>query len=747
MGVKGSRDHQSIVADTAESQGRLEISVLEAFRNAARGDMISIPPILLYAESLASAGQTSRALDVLETAVRFQDAVTNEEHDALRLRTVKMMIETGDPSRSVDLLVRLLSQDGTAEPIRTQALLYLAEVSALSGDYGSAADALSPVESESEEPSFNAPKVVMARAVYLNLAGDAARALDVAQQYLSRQPQPDVHGMCLALIQCAWSLTNSGRFNESDKVLQDPLLEEHGYSNVLRYIGACNAVGIEGHSFGRAMRDALALCDARPGAEAWLGRFFAAWSAFASGDLLEAQELFNRLPTDPTIEPALNGTRDQLALQGKAHTALALRDYDAAFAAFRQLCAYIPVRPVPARFQILINAYCYGWIATKLNSILAVETLSEARRCAQIALGLDSPVVPRLMDLEAELLLAGGHSGESRATRTLALELIDNGSGNLDRDMLVHELGLCLVDVQENKNDTALKGLRAVLPAMHEEFGRHHEKTVVARYALASLARSGRRVDTAEADFEGLYEDLVETFGSNHLFTLKSRYGIARDLQGQGDFLEALDMYQEINALLPDLPQNYSFGVSVKRRIGESHRALHQYDAAHSAFTDAIKLLNLSIAPAPQRRLQIELDLNECLVKRGSYRPPMHFFADKASQLRGMGLEMSTEYFRAVKGYASCLEHLANHQGAAHNYGHLVRLVDNGMFSGRDEIRRQIYIAAAWNNELSANFEEATEQYDKALLTTAGASIGGIDRRWVTDIEHRIACCRARLPR
>lgn len=745
MVAMGSRLDHLDGAISAESRRRLEILVLEAFRRAAGGETFSVTPVLAHAEALVALGQHGQALDVLETAARFRHCLTGQDYNLLRLTTVNRMLEMGDYSqRPLGLLEGLLGEPALDTDMRAQALLCLSQIRASSGDYASAADVLDPKQSMTPQRAYDRSDVVLAHATYLNLVPDSSSALDVVKQYVDTLSSSNTHELCQGLLQQAWALTNAGSFQESDNVLRTPVLQQRGYANVLTYIRAWNAVGATGGGFDEAIRVGSQLIDVDSESGVWTDKFFAAWSAVASGKLRDAQDLFNLLSTDHTIEPTLNGTREQLALRGRAYTALAMKDYDSAFDAFRILCTSVPSRPAATKFTSIIDACAYGRLATKLNSISVVEVVSSARRCAHISLGSASLFVPRLMDFEAELLLAANRGEEARATRTLALELMDEGVESNETDRLAHQLGLCLVDVQE-KSALALEGLRSVLPSLHQKFGRNHEKTVVARYALASLAATDGSLSGEAADFEELHRDLVSVFGLDHPLTLKSRYGIARDLQRRNLISEALKVYIEVDGLLSVPPQNNTFAVSVQRRIGECQRGLNRYAAAHHAFENALKIHESSVSPAPQRRFEIELDLNESLVKTGVYRGPMQYFADKAAQLRRSKMEMTTEYFRSVQGYASCLEHLGNYHGAAHNYGHLVRLLENGMFSDDLEKRREIFLASAWNNEMSKNFLNAVDLYEKALLAMQMLEGEGTSKRSITDVEFRLDCCRAAL--
>lgn len=746
MGALRSKTHHSLSSDAVESDTRREISVLEDLRDAARGSLLSIEPILAHTDALARSKEFRRSIDLLSVLTMYRQSFSRDEFDVLRLAMARAQVAVGESAQAVDDLESLVDDDQAQACHRGAALVVLAEIAAADNDYRAAASLMTLTENSSNKCVYEETAVVLARTTYSNLGGDSHSALEEIDALLessrSLSPSQTVEGF----IHKAWALTNLGRFAESDNYIDEVLQLQHRGRNVLRYIKAWNSVGARGISFGEAIKSSQQIFKVDPEDTEWLQSFFQAWSAFFDDEHERAVELFKSLPQGSRIEPALNGTQGELALQGRAYALLELGDYDAAFTALQELATAVPTRPVGARFQILMAAHSYGLLAAKLNSLSAKETLSHARRAAQVSLGLKSAVVPRLMDIEAELLLAIGRPAESRASRIVALELLDDGvgAGATPADKLSHELGLCLVDAYENNNDSALLNLRSLLPRMKRHLGLHHEKTVIARYALTSLADSSDPTSTAESDFEGLHRDLVRAFGETHLLSLKARYGTARRLYHQGQVGDALGVYVSIATSLPNLPQNLSFKTSVVRRIGDCHRQLRQYAAAHQAYVSALESLDASLSPSKHRKLGILLDINECLIKRGEQRQAMTFFSTTAAKLRAANAEMTDEYFRAVHGYASCLELLGNHAGSAHNYGHLVRLLDKGVSS--DELldrRGRVYEAAAWNNEMTKNLDVAAHLYQKALDVLKKTDANGDYDRRVADLEHRIYCCQA----
>lgn len=731
--------------DAAEFQTRRELSVLEDLHNARHGAPLAVGPIIDYAKALAGQGRVERGSDLMEVALSFPQCFNKEDFDALRLARAAMHAVTAPltPSAIVEDLGRLFEDDEALEDHRTEALIRIAEITAGVRGYSAAAADLTPRQPDGAKRFYQAPSVVLARVTYLVLAGDYSSALHDTETLLGKPFGLTPGQLKQGCIQHAWALTHLGHFEDSSKFIHEGAHTVYGVPNAMKYIDAWNKLGAKTVSMREALDDSPFITDEDPEENEWSQSFFRAWAAFSENKMDRALELFTALPAGSAVEPALNGTLDELILLGKAHTLLELGDYEAAYDAFHRLSASIPDRPIGGRLQIIGAALRYGVLSAKLNSVSAIEEVSAARRCAQISYGLTSPLIPRFMDIEAELLLANGRPAEARALHAIALELIDRGEAGAEEVKLSHELGLHLVDAHENKNDEARSGLCSVIPRMKEELGWHHEKTVIARYALTSLSDPSDPTGTDQAAFEELYEDLARTFGASHLLSLKARYGLARSIFLKGQAEEALALYRSIEAQLPRLPQNLNFKTSVERRIGDSHRSLRQYAAAHAAYSSALESLKASIGPSSHRELEIQLDIHECLLKRGLCRQAMTFFSATASKLRETNSETTTEYFRAVHGYASCLELLHNHAGAAHNYGHLVRLLDGGQLAGVLEHRARVYAAAAWNNELAKNFRAATSLYEKALIALKDSR--NVDTRRIADLEHRLVCSNARL--
>lgn len=736
----------------SELQARQEMSALETLRNASLGEKVSIGPIIAHAKSLVSDGQPERALDILTMAERYRHSFTSHDYDVLRLTTAKTLVVIGESiDAPVKILENLIRDMDTSEAHRTESLLCLGDLLASNGDYWGAACSLEPPGTGKKVAAFDDVNVVLARGTYLNLAGDPSSALRCTEPYLRLAHKLSLDTAIDALTQHAWSLTHLGRFTESNTVLHQVRTAQLGTSGTLNFISAWNAVGLKGISFGQAIKDAFNSSPTEEGESEpdWLGTFFKAYVAFARGRLSDAGEMFDRLHLSEHIEPGLNGTRRELALQGKGHTALALGDYETAYESFRQLADSVPARTEAARFQVLIDASCFAFLATKLNYRSSPKIVSAARRSAQVTLGLDHFVIPLLMDFEADLLLSTGLSTAARTTRMIALELLGREPKKTSKMSLYHQLGLCLVDAYEQNSDSAQTRLRELVPILGQELGWRHEKTLIARHALASIIEQSKPAGTDQSELETVYQELVSALGPGSLSALKSRYEIARSLYTRGDFIGALDIYREIDAKLPDRPQNRSFRIDIQRRIGWSNRELHNYVAAQQAFEAALNLIALSVDSSSGALQEVELDLHECLLKRGMYNPAMAFFSNRASTLRATGQDTGNEYFRVVCGYASCLEHLGDYQGSAHNYGRLLSLLDQGMCSDDDEDRLRIYIASAWSNEQSKNFPDAAEQYKKVLQMLAAMRTAETDtpHRQVADIEHRLRCCSAQMLR
>ncbi|GAA3296791.1 tol-pal system YbgF family protein [Arthrobacter citreus] len=607
-----------------------------------------------------------------------------------------------------------------------------------------AAGFLSAKEKDCAEDVYEETSVVLARIKFLNVAGDSHLALKEISNLLANPLTLTPLQTSDVLIQKAWTLTNLGRFAESSKTIEEIPQFHHASQNVLWYMQAWNSAGASGTSFVEAVKGSQAtLCIDHEESD-WSKTFFRGWMAYLDNETERAAQIFSSLPQGSEIQSNLNGTKGELALQGKAYSLLELGDYEAAYIALRRLSDAVPAKPTGMRFQTLMAAHTYGRLAAKLNSLSALETVSNARRAAQMSLGIESSALPRLMDTEAELLLASARPAESRALRVVAMELLEEALGATPADNLAHELGLCLVDAYENKNDHALLRLRELVPRMKHTLGPHHEKTIIARYALTSLTDPADPNSINESDFEGLYRDVVKAFGDTHLLSLKTRYGLGRRLYRQGKVGDALSMYVSIERFLPDLPQNLSFRISVLRRIGDSHRDLRDYDEAHKSYAHALESLEVSVGHSQHRKLEIQLDINECLIKRGQYRQAMTFFSETAAKLRAAGFEETSEYLRAVHGYASCLELLGNHRGSAHNYGHLVRLLDEGTAAPElVNIRGQVYEAAAWNNEMCKSPNTAASLYQKALDVLMEAETSPGDDRRITELKHRIRCCQS----
>lgn len=730
--------------DAAELQARRELSVLEDLHSARQGAPLAVGPIIGYAEDLAGQGKAQRGLDMMEVALSFPESFPKEDLDVLRLARAAMhAVTVPTPAAIVEDLKRLFEDEGALEDHRTEALMRIAEITAGARGYSAAAADLAPRQIEGAKRFYETPSVVLARATYLVLAGAYSSALHDTETLLQKPLGLTTRQLMQGCIQHAWVLTQLGRFADSSKFIHDGVHTAYGVPNAMKYIDAWNKVGAKGVSMREALSETSFTTDENADENEWVQSFFRAWTAFSENNMGRALELFGALPAGLAVEPTLNGTLDELILLGKAHTLLELGNYEAAYDAFHRLSASIPDRPEGGRLQIIGAALRYGVLSAKLNSVSAFEEVSAARRCAQVSYGLSSPLVPRFMDIEAELLLANGCPAEARALHTVALELIDRDEAGAEEVKLSHELGLHLVDAHEHKNEEARSGLSSLIHRMEKELGWHHEKTVIARYALTSLSDPSDQTGTDQAAFEELYEDLARTFGAGHLLSLKARYGLARRISLKGQATEALALYKAIEAQLPRLPQNLNFKTSVERRIGDSHRDLKQYEAAHAAYSSALESLKASIGPSSHRELEIQLDIHECLLKRGLCRQAMTFFSTTASMLRDTKSETTMEYFRAVHGYASCLELLRNHAGAAHNYGHLVRLLDGGQLTEVLKHRAQVYAGAAWNNELAKNFGAAASLYENALAVMRESH--NVDTRQIADLEHRLACSRARL--
>ncbi|MGK3710684.1 hypothetical protein [Arthrobacter sp. IK3] len=723
---------------------QLEMEIMNVLRKASFGSRIDIDPILDHTDLLIACGDTESALGFLEAVADYPESLDAAGQGALDLALVKTRLRIQETSSAAILeLNRIVGQDRLPLQLRHEALMLLGDVMASDGDYLRAARALDPRPDAEFADIYAIPATKVKRALFYNLAGEAEHASTDTRSFIRPDSGVNANDHWNGAIQHAWALTHAGDFRGSSANLRALSGSNATESDVLLYIQAWNEVGWRGVRFGDAMTEAFASdAPSDPGND-WLDGLFSAWRSYASGHVRDAAESFSELVNNRSeIEPALNASRRELALEGKAHAAYALGDYESAYESFGQLCTPLLRRPARTRFPVLMGAFYFGSLAARLNALAARGTISAARRCAQVSLGTNSTLVPKFMDVEAELLLADGHSAAARAVRTLALDLV-SGASVAGEDTLSHRLGICLLDAYDDKTASALAGLEVLLPVLHKVLGRNHEKTVVARYSHASMKRANASSGTDIAEFEELHLDLARTLGKKSLLTLKARYGVGRDKQTSGDVTGALEIYKEVIRLLPDVPQNQSFRVSVNRRIGESYRTLQNYGAAIDAFSAAIRANESLISSLPERRLQIELDLNECLVLQGQYRKAMNFFAGKAAMLRADKRETSFEYFRAVRGYARCLESLGNHKGAAHNYGHLVRLLDEGMFDDALDLQLEIYFAAAWNNEQSRQFNAALANYLRTKTVLAEEPPTARHRRISIELDNRISCCQA----